>query len=273
MYSPRVAGCYMHSLTLPERLLGHRWDQDGPPIDTEGWGNYAGTRTTIEGFKQDADGGWIRSRMVAPDQSFTWTRVIGTMHPGPDLEVVAIRDSFEGSGADGARIFSLPLAAEGEVQTPAGRIRPVERMWGSDSRGGDRQELPSAGEVFKLGAGVQRLGFTGRKWPAHPTGGVDWDVFVLSSEPVEGLIGNWAHTWHPGGDAHQFEQANGRPFEERQHILRLRSRAEFSVVLAVWPKGKRPQGLEVSRDGMVVSVAVPGGSFYRFDPAGVRRGD
>lgn len=201
-YEPRADGAVMHSVALPERMLEWPWEKDGPPVTSGGeiWGNHAGTKTTVEEFHGGDGGGWVRSSMIAPDKSFTWTRAVSSAPLGETASVVVIQDAYSGNGADGAKVFTLNLCAEGEVETPRGKVSPTPRLRGYGGNQADRRENPSSGEVWPLSAGVNRLRFTGQTWPKHPTGGVDFDVFVMAGQPQEALIGNWAHAWHPGGE-------------------------------------------------------------------------
>jgi hypothetical protein len=238
MYEPRSAGALMHSVALPERMFDRPWNTDSLPFEYGGdlWGNYGGTRTTVEEFHGDTHGGWVRSRMLAPDKSFTWTRAVSSAPLGQSATVVAIQDSFSGDGAKGGRIFTLNLCADGDVETPAGKMSPPLRLRGYGQNQPDRRENPSAGPVFPLPAGVNRLRFTGQSWPKHPAGGVDFDVFIVADQPQQAFIGHWAHAWHPGTEQREFQEANGRVFEERQHILRMRGEGGFRVLLIAWPK-------------------------------------
>jgi hypothetical protein len=139
---------------------------------------------------------------------------------------------------------------------------PTPRLWGTGI-----EERASAGRVVELKPGVNRLGFTGQAWPAHPRKGIDWEIYVVADEPQQVLVGNWAHAWHPGPETRQFLEANGRPFEERQHILRLRGANGFRVLLVPYLKGRRPADLDVKLDGDRVAVTVKGHTI-RFDSRG-----
>ena len=126
IYTPRVPGAFMHSVALPERMLGVAWDTEGPALDSGGgWGNYAGTRTVLEEFHTERSGGWMRSRMRAPDGSWAWTRAVSLARLADALPVVAIQDSYAGEGAAGMKVFTLNLMADGPVQTPAGSDNAV----------------------------------------------------------------------------------------------------------------------------------------------------
>ena len=269
-YEPRVDGAFAHSVALPEKILGHAWDKPDPPMNAglQAWGTYAGTKTTREAFRADPRGGWARARMRSPDGSFIWTRAVSLGMFAEDMPVIALQDTFE--GAEGPKVFTLNLAAEGDVETPGGRVTPPPRMWGNDSVAAARKlpkELPSAGSVFALPTGLSRLRFTGQAWKAHPSGGIDFDVYVFADREQQAQIGNWAHAWHPQGETELFEQANGRPFEERQHILRIHGDGPFRVLLIPRPKGRQGPEPEVKAENDTLVVR-SGRSAIRLAPDG-----
>ena len=267
-----MAGAFYHSVALPENVLQHLWDKDSPPLDAGNWGTFAGTKTTQDEFRALPDGGWARASMKAPDGKFTWTRAVSLARLAEDLPVIAIQDSYAGDGAVGAKVFTLNLMADGPMETPAGNRTPPQRIWGYESHFGDRKELASAGQVVRLKPGVSRLGFTGQKWKAHPTQGIDFRVYVVADEEQEAHVGNWAHAWG-GTSSSEFRAANGHPFEERQHILPLRSRGGFRVFIVAHPKGRDPGDIQVQRDGtqVVISARAPSPGWsrtVRFDADG-----
>ena len=265
-YEPRVDGAFAHSVALPEKILGHPWDRPDPPLNAgAGWGTFAGVKTTREAFHADPRGGWARARMRAPDGSFSWTRAVSVATLADGTPVIALQDTFDGEA--GPRVFTLNLVAEGDVETPSGRVTPAPRIWGYDQTASDRKELPSAGPAFSLPAGVGRLRFTGQSWKAHPSGGIDFDVYVVADREQKAQVGNWAHAWHPGREAGRFERANGRPFEERQHILRIRGDGPFRVLLVPRPKGRAGAEPAVKAEGDSLVVR-PGRSAIRLAPDG-----
>ena len=257
IYYPHVHGGLMHSLVLPESDAGHPWDQDGTPLD-------AGKRWLAvgqEGFQADAASGRVRSRYRMGGE-LEWVRSLRLVHTQPDLPIIAIHDQFTGPRAAEAKILTFNLMAEGPVGTPVGAMTPPERTHARESHspGKPGHDLPSAGRVFPLPAGLHRLRFTGQTWKAHPSGGIDFDLYVASNEDMQAHIGNWAHVWHPSPEEGEFRAANGSPrFEERQHILRIRGRGAFTTLIVPWRKGRRPAGLKVSREGEALLVATPKG--------------
>src|SRR4029450_8928679 len=137
--------------------------------------------------------------------------------------------------------FSLNLMAQGEVDTPAGRKAPPLRAHKPNN------ERPSAGEVFPLRPGLNRLGFTGQ-WL------IDWDLYTLASQPQEAQIGNWAHSWHPSREKSEFAKDNRRAFEEPQHILRIKGQRSFKVFIVPFRKGERLNDLQVQQEGSSVTI-------------------
>jgi hypothetical protein len=136
--------------------------------------------------------------------------------------------------------------AQGAVSTPAGDLTPTPRLW-DDAKG--IKELPSAGQIFDLKPGLNRLGFDGQ-W------GVDFDVYTYSNQAQQAQIGDWGHTWHPGQEQVEFQKAQGRHFEERQHILRIKGTGAFVTIIAPRRKGE-PRAEVQAKDaagGLAVTV-------------------
>ena len=264
MYSPQAAGHFMHSGVLPEAAIKHPWDKDNPPLNAGGgWRSGTGV-SPVAG----TGGGWRSGTGVSPVAGtggakaaatfqmgkLQWTRAVTLAAPDERRPAILIEDSFSGDGAGEPKVFTLNLMAEGDIATPAGPVTPTLRLHNN----GDKKELPSAGQALKLAPGVNRLSFVGQQWKVHPSRGVDWDVFVIAPEEQEFQIGNWAHTWHPGTEAGQFQRANGRRFEERQDILRIRGKGGFKVLLLPHRKDDPAPELKVETEGEAIKIASGG---------------
>jgi hypothetical protein len=174
-----------------------------------------------------------------------WTRSLWSIHPNENYPIIAIQDRFAGPDAQTSKIFSFNLMATGDVDTPAGTSSPPLRSFQRNN------ELPSTGNLFKLHPGIQRLGFTGQ-WL------IDWDLYAISSAEQEAQVGNWAHGWHPSREQAEFAQANGRQFEERQHILRIKGTGPFQTLILPYRKGQRRSDLQVKQDGTKVIIETKG---------------
>jgi hypothetical protein len=255
-YSPHVPGSFLHNMVVPVSSLKHPWGQDSPPLS--GGSGWRGSRQ--EAFLAFGASAHAVSSFRQGEQ-ITWTRSVTSIHPRADRPILVIRDSFAGPQAAAEKVATLCLAADGDAQTPAGKVTPAGRT----HKGGPQGELPSAGEPFALPKGASRLQFTGQNWPAHPSKGIDWDLYVIADRDQQALIGNWAHCWHPGREASEFQRANGRAFEERQHILRVKGTGGFTMLLLPFRKGARPDA-KVELDGDVVAIAA-GADVLRIAPS------
>jgi hypothetical protein len=235
-YSPRAHGAAMHSLVLPHERFGHRWDRGGAGLLA------AGARWDVDGrpeFAAFPHSGHAAARFVL--DGARWRREVQLLHHDPGRPVIVVRDRLDLSGAgERQAVLSLNLAARGPVQTPAGPLAPPP----VDPR---RGEPPAAGPVFELPSGWSRLGFTGQ-W------GVDWDLHVRGDGPMLAQVGQWAHAWHPGLEAGEFEQAHGRAFEERQYILRLLGGEAFDVLVVPRRSGDAGEPVEVRPAGAVTEL-------------------
>jgi hypothetical protein len=131
------------------------------------------------------------------------------------------------------------MMATGPVSTPAGAITPTLRFSsGCQSPAG---ALPSNGIVNTLGSGLQQFNFTGFTWPQHATGGINWDLFTLSSSAGQQfLIGNWGHGCHPTREMTEYQAANGAPFAEVQDILRIHGSGPFTSIILPYRKTEAP---------------------------------
>ncbi len=270
-YEPQVLGGFMHSLVVPESSIGspgqfeqeatgaarrppHGWDRDNPPLDAAGlvWGHAPWSESTQEAFLSFSTAAYARARFKS-SRGGTWKRSVYSIRPDEAHPIIVIADQFSGPDAAEGRVFSLNLTAQGDVETPGGSVSPILRtynnQWHKDQ---NKKELPSAGRVVPLQAGINRLRFTGQ-WL------IDWDLYSIATEPQQVTIGNWAHNWHPAVEQHQFFQANGRDFEERQHILRIRGNGPFKVAILPHRKGERREGVKVQQRGSDL-VIISGGS-------------
>ncbi len=127
-------------------------------------------------------------------------------------------------------VWTLNLMATGNVTPSSGTalLPPVH---------------PLAPKLGTLAAG------TGR-WRLKGSFGVDFDLWLFLSKPVEAAWSSWAHQWAPSIEQQQWQWNQGRPFEEAQHTLRLRAPADTQITWAVVP-----MFADKPRDGTVTETA------------------
>lgn len=234
-YSPQAWGGNMKNMILTLTDFPS-WNQNNQALDlTSKWVSSA--NDLYASFRDSA----ISDARMSHASGLTWRRIVRSIHPSPSLTLVSIRDEFAGQNPSQAKILTLNLMADGAVQTPAGNVTPPRRTYD-----GSAASQPSASAAFNLTPGLSRFRFQGQEWNAHPTRGADWDVYELSAEPLSANLGNWAHTWAPSREQSEFQAANGRSFEERQHILRVKGSGTFRTFILPFRKGERPSDLQVT---------------------------
>ncbi|MHB9133682.1 MAG: hypothetical protein ACYDBB_21675 [Armatimonadota bacterium] len=267
-YAPHIPGGFMHSGVLPEANTGHPWDGDSPPLNVgRAWAN-----STLDAFASFQTGAFAKAHFATGDGKLTWTRTAYSIHPNEQYPVIVLRDTFAGENAAAAKIFTQNLIAEGDVDTPAGKMTPPVRNYGDGYNDKIKHDLASAGQVFTLQPGLNRLGFTGVQFGTKekPVIGIDFDVYTLSDEAQQAHIGNWADNW-VGGAYGAFQEVNGRPYAESQHILRMKGTGAFTTFILPHRKGEPRKDLKVIRDGNMVrleaasEITLVGDGFYAFE--------
>ncbi|MHB9133339.1 MAG: hypothetical protein ACYDBB_19910 [Armatimonadota bacterium] len=250
MYYPRPDGGLMHSLALPESVLGRPWDADNVPLTCPPGpaGRSSWWNTKAQPFASFSESAAASAGFsMSGNANMQWQRTVRFLHPDPAFPVIIIDDTFSGKDLAGKPVVStLNMMAQGEVTTPAGKVTPVERTHGPHQNTTPDQ-LPSAGTPFPLPAGVNKFSFTGQ-WL------IDWDLYTIADAPLQAAIGHWGGKWFPSTEANQFNKAQGRPFEERQHILRLRGQDHMRMFILPYRKGERPDPPQVEKQDEVLII-------------------
>jgi hypothetical protein len=239
---PRTPGAYMHSGVVPEESLSKAWSADD--MDFSSPGNFVWKAESQDGF-YSFDLSSSSTATFRSQDGRTWRRTVRILAPNAGYPAVVISDRV--SGGSGANIFTLNLMAQGLVMSTVGSFNPPLRTFDAY---GTLKQMPSATEPVRLPEGLHRFNFEGQ-W------NIDWDLFQFAGEPQEVFIGNWAHRWAPAKEQEEFRRAHGRPFEERQHIFRLRGSSAFDALILPYRKGTARRGLNVAREGGATIISAP----------------
>jgi hypothetical protein len=209
MYSPHSPGGFVHSLVLPETEVGD-WKQSPPDIAKGArWG-----KAKTQEFKAADREAWSTASFQMGQT--IWTRTLKTAMLRDDLPAIGIRDTFT---TPESKVFLLNLMNEGAILAPDG--------------------AKNVGDSFTIPAGVTKLHYTGQRFAKHPSGGIDWDLYVITDAPQEACIAQYAHK-------------NVMP--ETQSILRLKGTGAFQVVIVAYNKGAQPN-VTVTRQNGAVTVS------------------
>jgi hypothetical protein len=239
IYYPQTPGGNMKNMVIPENAFPD-WNRgDQALTEKSGWS--AATNTRYASFSESS----FADAKMSSRSGLEWARTVYSIHAQERLPILMITDDFSGRDAAAPKVLTFNLMADGNVVTPDGTAVPPATSFDYD---GSLKELPSAGTAITLKPGVNKFGFTGQMWDVHPTKGIDWDLYAVSDETLTACIGRWGPTWHPAREQAEFRKANGRPFEERQDILRIRGTRAFKTIIIPFRKGERPPALDVRED-------------------------
>jgi hypothetical protein len=234
-YYPYTGGRFMHDSIVYDSELKHPWNADNALLTDALTMMKSASNTEFGAF---ANSTTATGAFPASDGTL-WTRTMRMMAFNPSYPIIYVADSFVGPGAAAGKTLTWNMMASGPVSTPAGWITPVPRF--SPGCQSLAAALPSNGTVHNLASGLQAFGFTGIPWPKHPTGGINWDLFLLSDSTTQQFfIGNWGHSCHPAREAAEYKTANGTPFTETQHILRVHGVGPFTTIILPYRKTEPP---------------------------------
>jgi len=268
-YSPTASASNMMSMVVTDDHYPTRWNQDNQPTSAGGQTSSGWISSSNDLFASFPDSSATNAKMVGTD-GLVWERRVFLITPDINLPLVVIQDQFSGANASQGKTMSLNLMATGLVQTPAGPIQPPIRL--NTSVDGSENAYPSVSATHLLPAGVNHFQFVGQSWTQHPTKGIDWDLYTVSDEDQQFVIGDWGHVWSPSVEQKQFKFANGKNYSESQYILRVHGNQDFETVLLPYRKGtdrsavtvqQQNEGNLVIRQGLeTVNV---GANFYSFE--------
>jgi hypothetical protein len=236
-FYPWVPGAHMKSTPVPESLFP-QWNQANQPFilpNNQTW--YNSNHQTYLAFKNSA---YSNAKFT---RDSTWTRKAYQFSARTETPIFIIKDEF--SDTTNNYIWNFNFMARDTVQTPGGSVDPPAAVFAS----------PSASPEITLPAnGMNKFTFKGLTWNAHPSAGIDWEVYLPSTNERKATLTEWAHLYAPAIEANEYQQTNGSSFEERQTILRVRGKKDFFTVIVPYNKGQRPTNLSVSKTGNVLNV-------------------
>jgi hypothetical protein len=245
IYYPHVPGAWMRNVVVPESSLNAGWDTEAVSL-TDCFGIRQNQQVISNSLQSSAAMSKVAGEFNMSGQG-TWARTIYDYKADPASPVVRIKDVFGGGWLGQSKIFTLNLFAQGAVRMPDGSsltppTRPVNVNQGAGA--------PTVSAVKNFGAGVSNLRFSGQL-------NSDFDVFLVSVAGGQVYVGNWAHSFSYTPEADDYWYAyNGASFEERQHILRVKSAGNFDVVIIPYAKGQRPTDLSLVRNGATLTLTM-----------------
>ncbi len=249
LYNPDMGASYCHNrVVLDSEISGTlgAWNSDAPNCAVPGANSATGPLLKAVETNFNA---FLNSTQSIADfvygDSTIWTRAVRTIAANPAYPLIYVKDSFSGPSAAVSKTITWNLMATGSVVTPAGVVTPIVRYSGPPNAAtgcnSPAAQYPSNGTVYSLANGLEQFTFTGASWRAHATGGINWDLWQIpSSGSAQFFIGNWGHGCNNVREMAEFQAANGVPFNERQHILRVHDTGTFQTLIAPYRNGETP---------------------------------
>lgn len=230
-YYPSATDARIRSVVIPEKLFPE-WDKSEQPIAERSLTNRTWPLSDLVEFAHLGNSSTSYIKMGMKNGEI-WYRKISMISLNEEAPVIVFYDSLSGNQAN---IWSMLMMSEGAIQTPAGMIAPVKKVYDNKKR----KELPQATPVKKLSPGLNRFVFNGQQWPAHPANGINWDLYTLSNSDMQFSLAEWSTTWQNTVEVNEFKATNKRAYSEDQQIIRLKSREPFFNVLLPYAKDKHP---------------------------------
>jgi len=234
LYAPLARGGQMNNIVVPIENFP-TWNQAQQSIDVvfgESW-----DASQHLSYVSLPHAGHSRARYTRSGSS--WERRVHLFTPRRDLPVFWYVDSLSGGGEF---VWSMNFMSDAPVNTPGGVVDPPERKY--DWKNGP-YEFPAASPEMPLAPGVQRFDFEGTFWSSHPSGGLDWELYLYPEETQSFTLSEWAHIFSPTVETDDYYATFGEEFEERQQLLRIKGQKGFRALVVPYWKGQRPPGLTV----------------------------
>src|SRR5690606_36149968 len=102
------------------------------------------------------------------------------------------------------------------------------------------KELPDATPQKALNRGLNTFTFNGQRWLAHPSKGINWNLYTVSDSQMDFTLAQWTNTWQNDIETSEFLKTNKKRYSEGQQILRIRSNKPFFNFILPYNKGSNP---------------------------------
>jgi len=234
-YYPSATDARIRSVVIPEKIFPE-WNQQSQPINERSLSNRTWPASYEKSF---ANTGYSSTTAVVMknNEGEVWTRRISLLHYNKDLPIIIFYDSISGKGAN---IWSMMMMSDSAVQTPAGAITPPKRVYNN----ANAKELPAATPQKTLNKGLNTFMFNGQFWLAHPTKGINWNLYTVSDSQMDFTLAQWTNTWQNDIETAEFLRTNKKRYSEEQQILRMRSNEPFFNFILPYNKGIAPYNKE-----------------------------
>ncbi|MCC6287120.1 MAG: hypothetical protein IT249_04485 [Chitinophagaceae bacterium] len=230
-YYPSATDSRIRSVVVPEKKFPE-WNQSAQPINERSLTNRTWPQSFLNSFVNLGIASSASISMKTKEGTL-WNRKISSINLYNDLPIIIFYDSVSGNASN---VWSMMMMSEGAIETPLGLVTPEKMLYNNNSS----KQLPKSTPQKTLKNGLNKFVFTGQKWIAHPSKGINWNLYAVSKTQTDFTMAEWATTWQNDIEVLEFLKTNKSQYFEDQQIIRLRSDKPFFNFVLPYAKGTNP---------------------------------
>ncbi|MBX2924890.1 MAG: hypothetical protein KF746_22005 [Chitinophagaceae bacterium] len=242
-YNPEATDSKIRTVVIPEQQFPE-WDKKDQPIAVRSLTNRTWAKSQLISFANLRYSNSATVRMQNAD-SISWFRKINLIHVLEESPILVIYDSVTNNKSN---IWSMMMMSDGAISTPLGNIVPIRKIYDYVSL---KKELPEGIPFQKLSSGLNKFSFTGQLWSLHPSGGINWDMYLLNQGKSNFSLAQWGTTWQRSIEQNEFRISNGQRYVEEQQIIRVESNYPFLTFVLPYKKGGKKSAVEQIDDSSI----------------------
>ncbi|MGN6492514.1 MAG: hypothetical protein ACTHLE_11005 [Agriterribacter sp.] len=230
-YYPSASDSRIKSVVVPESNFPE-WNKSKQPISERSLTNRIWSSSNIINFANLGQSASATIRM-AMKSGKAWYKKINFITIFEELPIIVLYDSITGNEKN---IWSMTMMSESKIETPMGLISPEKSIYDNIKL----KQLPKSTEEFQLIRGLNEFTFTGQKWKAHASGGINWKLYTILESSSSFTLSSWTTAWQNLTEKNEFYKTNDYTYSEEQQIIRLKSHTPFFNIIFPYAKGTNP---------------------------------
>lgn len=242
-YTPHAPDARLRSLLVPEAMFPS-WKGAQQPINGEDKMGDPWKKSSVTDYGKFP--GFTYSMSAIEGEKKQWNRSFLMIHVDEKQPLFVFYDSTSEPA-----IWSMMFMSDDVIENSRTPIKTTARI-----HDGARKELPEATREKNLPPGWNSFSFKGQKWKTHPSGGINWDLYTYTGAPTSYTFSQWTNTWQNSQEVAEFQQTNGKPYEEMQQIMRWRSTKPFLAVITPFSKDGTALKSEIAGPGAIILKSI-----------------
>ncbi len=241
-YYPRADAAHIRNMVIPSALF-KEWSSADQPINGKA---YTWNKTKLNEYA--ALKSFTSYSITSVLDSLKWFRQVISIITPDSIPIIIFKDSLSNNTES---ISSLPMMSMGSIKSMVGDLNPICKKYFN----GQSSELPTGTGNVGLPAGWNTFKCTGQQWPLHISKGIDWDIYTFNKNPIEISTACWATNWQNSTEQSEFQVSNGRPYEESQQYLRIKSKGALYTIIIPRLKNAKPLSIRYEQLSNILMVS------------------